>query len=288
MNDTTDPIFKALDRLARVADTNPVGDPMPGIRRKARANRRRAAALVASGLAAVVAAGFAASSVVDFPRAAQDPGYANSPSAAVSVAPRPAPSTPPSRPGEPTLAEYDQARADVNGDGSADVIRILGAEADAADGQEETMASADVRVDVELTGSRAEMVLVLDETLVPTIVGTPDLDGDGAAELVLSFSGGDAGWLKVFTWNGENVVKAEPDPDSLSDLIDNGGLYSQEGVASSVLADDGLISWVPIGDESAPAEVRVWTWQLHGMLLVAAEAEQTQCFRPGQQYPRPC
>lgn len=74
MNNATDPISEALDRLARAADANPLGDPMPGIMRKARANRRRATALVASGLAAVVAASFTLSSALDSPRAAQDPG----------------------------------------------------------------------------------------------------------------------------------------------------------------------------------------------------------------------
>jgi hypothetical protein len=284
MNNTTDPISKALDRLARVADSNPVGDPMPGITRKARANRRRVNALVASGLAAVAVAGFAVSSVVGFPQAVQDPGYANSPSAAPSSTP----STPPSPTGELALAEYDQARADVNGDGAPDVIDVLSPEAEVGEGQDVSSASEDVWLEVEMAAGHTALVRFSGETIVPTIVGTPDLDGDGAAEVVLSFSGGDAARLKVFTWDGETVVQAEPDPGPVPDLVEDGGLYSDPYVGSSALVDGGLISWVPTGDETAPFEVRVWTWQLDGTLLVATEAEQIRCMSPGQQFPEPC
>ncbi len=281
MNNTTDPIAKALDRLARVADTNPVGDPMPGITRKARANRRRATALVASGLAAVVTAGVGTAALLDLPDLldpAGDPGYANSP----STSPTPAPNTPTSPPREPALAEYDQAQADVNGDGAAGTVRVLVPDAD-----EGLDVSMDVRLQVE-PAAGAAVELRIGETLIPTIAGTPDLDGNGTDEVVLSFSGGDAGWLKVFSWDGDTLVQAEPAPGPVADLVYDGGLYSEAGVASSALVDGGLISWVPTGDESAPFEVRVWTWQLDGTLLVATEAEQIQCFSPGQQYPKPC
>jgi hypothetical protein len=281
MNHTIEPISEALDRLARVADTNPIGDPMPGIKRKARANRRRATALVACGLAATVTAGVTTVSLLDLPGLAGDNGYANSP----STSPTSAPSTPSSPPREPALAEYDQAQADVDGDGAADTIRVLVPEADADEGMDMSM---DVRLEVEFAADVATVELRLGEMLIPTIAGTPDLEGNGTDEVVLSFSGGDAGWLRVFTWNGDTLVQAEPGPDSMADLVDGGALYSEEGVASSALVDGGLISWVPTNDESAPFEVRVWTWQLDGTLLVATEAEQIQCFRPGEQSPKPC
>lgn len=283
MNNTTDPVSKALDRLARVADSHPVGDPMPGISRKARANRRRATVLMASGLAAAVAAGFAASSVVDFPLTAQDHVYANSPSA-----PSVAPSTSPSEPSERMMEVYDQARADVNGDGAADWIYVRVPEGDAAEDQDVTISSEDVWLDIDMVGGPTVIVRIFDETITPTIAGTPDLNGDGAAEMVLHFSGGDAGWLKVFMWDGETVIRVEPAPGSTADLVDDGGLYSEEGVAGSALVDDRLISWVSTGNDAAPREVRVWTWQLEGTLLVATEAAQTQCFGPGQQHPEPC
>lgn len=277
---TPDPISEALDRLARIADTNPVGDPMPGITRKARANRRRATALVASGLAAVVTVGIGAASALDLPGSAGDPGYANSPSTS------PAPRTPTSPLREPALAEYDQARGDVDGDGAADTIRVLVPEADAGQGQDVILVSTDVRLQVELAAG-ATVELSFGETLAPTIAGTPDLDGNGSAEVVLSFSGGDAGWLKVFTWDGDTVVQAEPDPGSPTDLVDDGGLYTDPYAGSSALVDGGLISWVSTGDTSAPYEVRVWTWQLDENRLIATEADQIQCMSPGQ-YPEPC
>lgn len=290
MNNTTDPIFEALDRLARVADTNPVGDPMQGITRKARANRRRATALATGGGAMVVASGVGFASVVDFPDPAQAPGYANSPStsptSAPSTSPTSAPSTPTSSPSGPTLAEYDRARADVDGDGAADIIRVQVPKADANQGQDVSMVSKDVRLQVELAAGATDEIR-FGETLAPTISGTPDLDGNGTAEVVLSFSGGDAAWLKVFTWDGDTVVQAEPATGSPADLVDDGGIHSAPEVASSALVDGGLISWVGTGDTSAPYEVRVWTWQLDGKRLVAAEAEQVQCVTPGQ-YPKPC
>lgn len=287
MNNKTDPVLKALDRLASVVDTNPVGDPMPGITRRARANRRRATALVAGGGAVVVAAGVGVASAVDFPEAGRDPGYADSPSAS----PTSAPSTPTSSPSEPTpsepaLAEYDRARADVDGDGAADIILVQVPEADADEGHDVSMVSKDVRLQVELAAGATDE-LRFGETLAPTISGTPDLDGNGTAEVVLSFSGGDAGWLKVFTWDGDTVVQAEPATGSPADLVHDGGLYTEAEVVSSALVDGGLMSWVPTGDTSTPIEVRVWTWQLDENRLVATEAEQVQCMSPGQ-YPKPC
>ncbi len=282
MNNTTDPIFEALDRLARVVDTNPVGDPMPGITRKARAHRRRVTALAAGGGAVVVAVGVGSASVVDFPDPARDPGYANSP----STSPTSAPNTPTSSPSGPTLAEYDRARADVDGDGAADIIRIRVPKADVKEGQDVSMVSKDVRLQVELAAGATDE-LRFGEALAPTISGTPDLDGNGSAEVVLSFSGGDAAWLKVFTWDGDTVVQAEPATGSPADLVADGGIYSAPEVASAALVDGGLISWVGTGDTSAPYEVRVWTWQLNEKRLVAGEAEQVQCMTPGQ-YPKPC
>lgn len=287
MNNKTDPVLKALDRLASVVDNNPVGDPMPGITRRARANRRRATALAAGGGAVVVAAGVGVASAVDFPEAGRDPGYADSPSAS----PTSAASTPTSSPSEPTpsdpaLAEYDRARADMDGDGAADIILVQVPKADADEGHDVSMVSKDVRLQVELAAGATEE-LRFGETLAPTISGTPDLDGNGTAEVVLSFSGGDAGWLKVFTWDGDTVVQAEPATGSPADLVHDGGLYTEAEVVSSALVDGGLMSWVPTGDTSTPIEVRVWTWQLDENRLVATEAEQVQCMSPGQ-YPKPC
>lgn len=280
MRNTSDPVSQALDRLARVADTTPAGDPMPGIMRKARANRRRGTAFVAGGLAAVVTAGVVTASLLDLPDPAGDHRYASTP----STSPTSIPSTPTPPPREPASTEYDQARADVNGDGAADTVRVLVAETDAG---EDLDVSIDVRLQVELAAG-ATVELGLGDTLIPTIAGTPALDGNGADQVVLSFSGGDAGWLKVFTLDGDTLVQAEPAPGSVGDLVYDGGLYSEEGVAGSVLVDGHLISWVPTGDESPPFQVRAWTWQLDGTLLVATEVEEIHCFRPGQQYPEPC
>jgi hypothetical protein len=282
MSNATDPVFEALDRLASVVDSRPAADPMPGITRRARAHRRRVTALAAGGVMTVGAAGIAVASALDFPDPARDPGFTDVP----STSPTSAPSTPTSSPAEPALAEYDRARADVDGDGVADIIRVLVPEADADEGQDVSMVSKDVRLQVELAAG-GTVELDFGESLAPTIDGTPGLDGNGTAEVVLSFSGGDAASLEVFTWDGETVVRAEPAPGSPADLVDDGGLYSAPEVASAALVDGGLISWVGTGDVSAPYDVRVWTWQLDDERLVAAEAEQVQCMTPGE-YPEPC
>lgn len=282
MTNATDPIHEALDRLAGVVDAQPGADPMPGITRKARANRRRVITLAAGGVAAVVAAGVGVVSVVELPDQGRGPGYAGSPSSP----PTSAPSTPTPSASEPVLAEYDRARADVDGDGAADLIRVQVPEADADEGQDVSMVSEDVRLQVELAAG-GTVELEFGETLAPTIAGTPDVDRNGTAEVVLSFSGGDAGWLKVFTWDNDTVVRADPATDSPADLVDDGGLYLAPEVASSALVDGGLISWVGTGDTSAPYEVRVWTWQLDRTRLVATETERIQCINPGQ-YPKPC
>jgi hypothetical protein len=280
MNNTTDPIFEALDRLAGVVDTKPAGNPLPGITRKARANRRRTTALAAGGVAAVAAASLGVATVVDLPDQSREPGFTGSP----STSPTSAPSTTPTSPPEPALAEYDRARADVDGDGAADIIRVRVPVADADEGHDVSMVSEHVQLQVELAaGGMVE--LDFGETLAPTISGTPDLDGNGTADVVLSFSGGDAAWLKVFTWDGDTVVPAEPAPGSPADLVDDGGLYTAPDVASSALVD-GLVSWVGTDDMSAPYQVRVWTWQLDGSRL-AATAAGVQCVNPGQ-YPAPC
>lgn len=291
---TTDPIFEALDRLADVVDTRPAHDPMPGILSKARANRRRANALVAGGLVAVVGAGFGLWSAVDVFNAASSPGYSGTPSTSPTAAPTTPPpspdpdpdtSTPP--PAEPTLAEYDRARADVDGDGAADTIRIRIPEADAAQGQNVILDDVDVQLQVELaTGATVE--LALGKTIAPTISGTPDLDENDDAEIVLGFSGGDAGWIKVFTWDGDTVVRAEPAPSSPTVLVDDGDLHVSTAGPVSVLLDSGLVSWISTDDPSVPGELRFWTWRLDGQQLVADEEEQPYCMGGPGQYPEPC
>lgn len=294
MNDRTDPVFKAMDRLARVADSSPVDDLMPGIMRRARANRRRAAALTAGGVAAVVAAGFGVVFAVELPDLARGPEVV-SPS---TTSPSPVPDTtqtpdasPTSPPDPPDAAvEYDRAESDVNGDGAADVIRVTLPASDAAAGMDSILESDDVRLGVELAAG-GTVEIELDDVIVPRISGTQDLDGNGTAEVVLAYSAGDAGWLRVFTWDGDTMVRADPADDSPADLIGD-GLFLIEGGVNSALTEIGLISWLAI-EESAPYEVRLWTWQLDGSRLVATESEQTHCMSPDRyaepgQFPEPC
>lgn len=273
MSNETDRVFETLDRLARDVDIEPACDPMPGIISRARANRRRATVVTAECMAGVVAAGIGLASAVGFSGSADGPRVATPPSDTTAT------------PGGPPMADYDRARADVDGDGAVDTIRVRIAKADAEAGKEVSVVSKHVRLRVDLaSGAMAE--LGFGRTLAPTIAGTPDLDSDSASEIVLSASGGDAAWLRVYTWDGKAVVRAAP-ADAPDRLVDDGGLYTAPGVAGSALDGDRLISWVGTDDTSAPYQVRVWTWRLEEKRLVATAADRLQCINPGD-YPAPC
>jgi hypothetical protein len=179
----------------------------------------------------------------------------------------------------------------VDGDGAADIIRVTIPEADAAAGLDSILESDEVRLQIELAAA-GTVEIGLDDVIVPSISGTRDLDENGTAEVVLSFSAGDAGWLSVFTWEGETVIRADPADDSPADLADNGRLGIGGGV-NSALVDVGLISWIANDELVSPYEVQFWTWDLEGTQLVATEAEQSHCMDPDQYrepgaYPRPC
>lgn len=318
MNNSTDPIFEALDRLSRVADSSPVDDPMPGITRKARANRRRTAALTVGGIAAAVVAGFGVVSAVEMPELAGGPDIAGPPTttpAPISPTPDPETSSPdpetsspeetpteppeessqaqdvPTVPGRPDLAEYERASADVDGDGAEDVVRITFPTADARFGLDSIVESEDVRLLLErAAGDTVEAEL---ESAYVSVDGTRDLDGDGTAEVILSLTeGGDYAWIRVLTWDAGSMAEAEEADNAPINLeIIPSGSYG-EGF-NTALVDIGLLSWRHVGENAPPYEVQLWTWELDGTQLVATEAEQAHCMDPEQYqvpdtYPSPC
>ncbi len=70
---THDPIFESLDRLAGVADTEPVGDRMPDIKRRVRVARRRKGAGLAVAAALIAVAGVGVSQGLPTTRTAPPP-----------------------------------------------------------------------------------------------------------------------------------------------------------------------------------------------------------------------
>lgn len=271
MSGTDDRLQDALDRLAARADSAPPTDPVPGIVRRARARRRRANALAAgaAGATVLVSAGVLMTSGLPGPE--RPPGPADGSSA-----------TPPeaTRSTSPPLGVYDTARADVDGDGAADRVDVLLPAADADLGPDVSFVSEDVRLRVTRAAGGVAR-LQLGESLAPTITGTPDLDGDGSAEVVLTASGGDAAWLRTFVWDGRLLHQATPAEGSPPRLVDDGGLHVTAEAVGADLVEGRLLSWVPTEDTSAPYELRAWAWRLEQGRLVATRLDRPLCLEPG-------
>ncbi|MEZ5094715.1 MAG: hypothetical protein R2731_00390 [Nocardioides sp.] len=305
MSLTKDPIFDALDRLAGVADTDPVGDRMPAITRRARVHRQRAAALTAAGAAAALAVGYAAITSLGPAGRASDPGYATS-SPSPTTAPTSDPSAPTLPPPESARPSDDvgtpegsngpadnyraveSVRADVDGDGSAERLQVMLPKAEAAAYDPRESVTSDHISLVVWQNQGADFVAGMSGS-VPTFAGTPDLDGDGAAEVVLAFSGGDGFSMQVWTASGPGTGLAPAEPDlggAPSVLAEGSSLFGSEATATGVaLADGRLVSWRR-PDQASP-QVDTWVWQLDGAALVPV-SDGTKCFTPGDAAPTAC
>lgn len=299
MTSTKDPIFDALDRLAGVADADPVGDRMPAIARRAKTNRQRTVALTTVAVAAVAAVGYGAVSRLDLVGRAEDPGYATSPSRAVDATPstpepsNPEPSTPAQDPSSSSSAQagsytaVENVRADVDGDGTRERVSVMLPEAEAAAYDPTELVSSD----------NAQLVLWRDgpafvagmSGVVPTFDGTPDLNGDGAAEVVLGFSSGDSYSVRVYTWVADQglvevtVVRGE----APKELVSDSSLVSFEFDGTAVgtgIDGNELVSWMTT--QPGSTQFDSWVWRLDGGVLTATP-DGTRC-ATGTGLPEPC
>lgn len=292
-----DALRDALDQLAGAADTGPALDPtsdlMTGIRAEARRNRNRVAVLTSVGLAAAVVVGYAALSAgPGVPRT--DSGLATDPpttelSTPGSPSPSPTPSATessteslPGSDGLPPLDTIDTRRADVDGDGSPDRIRLL-----VPSGMADEEYPSETWLEVRLaSGTQTVQVSEVEMSVSffsPAAVA--DLNSDGGSEILLvDTSGGESGGLSVWfwsVWSDDGLGWANNYADGTPrKLVNDSGSLAMGGEELGVAVDDGaLFSWEVV--EPGSQEVRTWKWLLDGGLLGAFEQPGTQCISFG-------
>ncbi len=258
-------LHEALERLAGVADHDPMPDLIPGIRAEARRHRNRTVALAATGVAAAAVLGYAVLAGGQNAQRGDDTQVVDPPTASAT----------PSEPSPPALEPLDTGRADVDGDGRADAVSLLvppGTNAD--DPAEETWLQ--VR-----TSSTTRTVPLTDS---PTYVGfldpgLADLDGDGDAEvLLLASGGGENGVVTVWTWSEGDLVRAQVVDDARAQLAAADGLSTGSEELGVVFQDDRLMSWKIV---KGGGRVVVWRWNLDATTLSPLKLPGTQCVSLG-------
>jgi len=270
-----DPILEALDRLATVADTDPVGDRMPAIRRRVQVTRRRNTALAVSGVAAVVALGIGLDSLIQGPERGIDPA--------------PSPTGTPSSPTSPTESEpsgtetvtlpptqvQERVRADLDGDGTADQVELW-----VPEGSVQGDPTAGAWLATTVAGVEA-VVPVGDLDSYYSLGQPTDLDGNGTDELFVDESqGGDGASTAVYVWTGDSLVMAEPDPAAPKAIAADGRLTSSAEFSGFSLQDGGLWSW-RLREYAGGPEATTWKWELDGTTLTAVKQPGTQCVNGG-------
>ena len=193
-----------------------------------------------------------------------EPGPAEPPSVGVSEPPEStAPSEPPTVPSDMTVV--DRQRADVDGDGRPDRVRLLS-------NSPNTQEPGDGVVQVSLASGAtgvAEVPFGYQGPLLPAY----DIDGDGREQVLLSHTqGGDSAQLFVFTWHEDGLVRLEA-PRDVPLVLELDG----EGKAAHYYTDDrGLFSWRRLDPLEPPGgpwfRVEQWSWSVDGDRLVPTPA----------------
>jgi len=193
-----------------------------------------------------------------------EPGAAGSPSVGVSEPPESeAPSEPPAVPRD--MAVVDRQRADVDGDGRPDRVRLM---SDSATSQEPGDGLVQVFLASGATGVAEVPFGYL--TLLPAL----DINGDGHEQVRLSHTeGGDSARLLVYTWHKDGLVRLEAPRDVPFALELDG-----EGKVAHYYADDrGFFSWLRLEPVDPPGgswfRVEQWSWSVDGDRLVPTPAE---------------
>jgi hypothetical protein len=265
-----DRLAAALDARAELVtpqDLRPLEVPTP---------RRRPPVgvllLAAAASAAVIATPFL---LEDGSRTTPSPGPAGSPSAGVSEPAEPEPSEASETPAVPADAiVVDRQRADVDGDGRPDKVRLLSHST-----YPEDPAEGSVEVTLASGGTGVAAVPFGYPGLKPAF----DINGDGREQVLLSHTeGGDAAQLLVYTWHEGGLVLTQQEGKAPLGF-EEGGTY----VAGYYTDDRGLISWESRDAGGATFEVDEWSWAVDGERLVPTPAG-TRCKDIGQEPPRPC
>ena len=206
------------------------------------------------------------------------------PSSVVSSPSEPAPSeSAPSESAPPTassdLVVADRQRADVDGDGRPDEVRLM------LDSAQEEPAAGVVEVSLAAGGTVSAEVPLGYPRLLPAF----DINGDGHDQVLLSHTaGGDSAQLLVYTWYDGGLVPARTDGDAPLAL----DLDGQGRVDHYYTDDRGLFSWRrldPVDPSGGPRfRVEQWSWSVDGDRLVPTPAESGCVDVTSQDPPQRC
>lgn len=202
------------------------------------------------------------------------------PAGSATPTPTPTPSPSPSTGVDlDSLTEYDRQRADVDGDGRPDQVRLL------LDDTPEGVQVGVVAVGLAAGGTvTADVPLGYSSQLEPPL----DLNGDGRQQVLLPFTqGGDSQQLLVYTWFEDGLVLAEPVGRSGPGL----GLDGRGRVDDHYAAEGGLYSWIrgePVDGSTSRYTAQTLRWTVEGDRLVSS-LEETLCVDITQEEPPgPC
>lgn len=206
-------------------------------------------------------------------------GPAGPPSVGVSKPAEPEPTEPSDTPTVPTDAVLvGRQRADVDGDGRPDRVRLLLHSANPDD-----PAEGSVEVTLAAGGtSVAEVPFGYPGPLKPAF----DINGDGREQVLLSHTeGGDAAPLLVYTWQESGLVLTRREGDAPLAMALDG-----QGKAAGYYTDDrGLISWSRLNPVNGSTyQVEEWKWSVEGDRLVSIPTGK-RCVDPtADAPPQPC
>lgn len=231
--------------------------------------------LAAAATAAVIAAPFL---VEDGSRTAPSYGPAGSPSVGTSQSSESEPTDPPESHSLPAdLLEVARQRADVDGDGRPDQVRVL---VDAPTPNEPGGGFVEVSLAAGGTGV-AEAPFGYLGPVEPAL----DVNGDGRDQVLVGHTpGGDSSRLLVFTWHEDDLV--------LTTTEGKAPLGSEESgnyVAGYYTQDRGLFSWSTRDLVGPTHTIEEWSWSVDGDRLVPTPVGMSCVRNIGPNEPtRPC
>jgi hypothetical protein len=181
------------------------------------------------------------------------------------------PSPAPAGPSDPAEVVEVVLRADVDGDGAPDDVRLGYADGDSRYKVVVDLASGDKVV----TGGETEQR--------PELFVGDDLDGNGTEEVMLRVADDPSVMPHVFTWmENEGLVRTTfPDQDVA-------GWVPTAKQNRWAVRQERLHTWEALGDEQNPLpQVAFWTWDLRDGRFVPGDM-RTRCLPEGVDFPVVC
>lgn len=252
-----DRLVAALEARAELVTPEDLGPMVVPDRRR----RGVVLLLAAAAVAAVAAAPF----VLDGGGGASEPGPVAPPSVGVPEPSEPEPTEAPTEPSDVVVVE--RQRADVDGDGRPDRVRVL---LHSLSTDEPAEGSVAVSLAAGGTG-----VAAVPFGYAPELLPAVDVNGDGREQVLLRHTeGGDSASLLVYTWHEGALVPAR--------IVGHAPLMLElDGrgkVVDHYVDARGLFSWRrldPVDPGGAPIfMVEQWSWSVEGDRLVPTPAGQ--------------